>query len=89
MFSTPEILRLWVSLYGRNKFRSGRISAWDSFEEQDPGIVGLKQGGKTREERGGGAGSHRGKKDEMKAARFQLRGCVDFISPSCFLQVFM
>lgn len=27
------------------------MSAWDSFGEQDPGIVGLKQEGNTREER--------------------------------------
>lgn len=54
MFSTLEILRLRVNLYGRKNFRSGRMSAWDSFGEQDLGIVGLMLGGKTREERGGG-----------------------------------
>ena len=75
MFSTLEILRLRVSLYGRKNFRSGRMSAWDSFGEQDLGIVGLVLGGKTREERGGGASLHQGRKDEMKAARFQRRGC--------------
>ena len=64
------------------------MSAWDSFGEQDPGSVGLKQEGNTREEREVEL-ARTWEEDGMKAARFQRRGCVDLISPSCLLQVFM
>lgn len=71
-----------------NKFRSGRISAWDSFEEQDPGIV-IEARGKTREEQESGAGLTPGKKDEMKQPDSSYEDVLTSSHPAVFLQVFM